>query len=71
MKINDMLDENEELRYRLKLDPKEPLDLTEFRKNKAIRQEEAKALNFQLQNEVGQSYAPFEAPFEDLIHVSL
>ncbi|XP_071113169.1 centrosomal protein of 290 kDa-like [Haliotis cracherodii] len=52
MKINDMLDENEELRYRLKLDPKEPLDLTEFRKNKAIRQEEAKALNFQLQNEI-------------------
>ncbi|XP_059169831.1 centrosomal protein of 290 kDa-like [Physella acuta] len=52
LKINELLDENEELRYKLGMDPKEPLDLTEFRKNKAIRQEEMKALNFTLQREI-------------------
>ncbi|XP_005096015.2 centrosomal protein of 290 kDa [Aplysia californica] len=52
LKINEILDENEELRYKLGMDPKEPLDLTEFRKNKAIRQEELKALNFTLQREI-------------------
>ena len=52
MRINDILDENEELRYRLGLDPKEPLDMKEFKKNKAIRKEEDRALNFALQGEV-------------------
>lgn len=52
MKINDILDENEELRYKLGMDPKEPMDLMEFRKNKAVRHEELKALNFTLQREV-------------------
>ncbi|CAL1542937.1 unnamed protein product [Lymnaea stagnalis] len=52
LKINELLDENEELRYKLGMDPKEPLDLTAFRKNKAIRQEEMKALNFTLQREI-------------------
>ncbi|OWF51997.1 centrosomal protein of 290 kDa-like [Mizuhopecten yessoensis] len=52
MKINDMEEENEDLRYRLGLDPREPLDLTQFRKNKATRKEEEKALNFILQREV-------------------
>ncbi|XP_060063320.1 centrosomal protein of 290 kDa-like [Ylistrum balloti] len=52
MKINDMEEENEDLRYRLGLDPREPLDLTQFRKNKATRKEEEKALNFILQQEV-------------------
>lgn len=52
LKINEILDENEELRYRLGMDPRAPLDLTEFRKNKAIRQEEEKALNFILQRQV-------------------
>ncbi|KAH9503689.1 hypothetical protein Btru_067161 [Bulinus truncatus] len=52
MKINELLDENEELRYKLGMDPKAPMDLTEFRKNKAIRQEEMKALNFTLQREI-------------------
>lgn len=51
LKINEILDENEELRYRLGMDPKAPLDLTEFRKNKAIRHEEGKALNFILQRQ--------------------
>ncbi|CAG5135824.1 unnamed protein product, partial [Candidula unifasciata] len=52
MKINEILDENEELRYKLGMDPREPLDLTELRKNKAIRQEELKAINFTLQREI-------------------
>ncbi|XP_055888045.1 centrosomal protein of 290 kDa-like [Biomphalaria glabrata] len=52
LKINELLDENEELRYKLGMDPKAPMDLTEFRKNKAIRQEEMKALNFTLQREI-------------------
>ncbi|KAJ8314697.1 hypothetical protein KUTeg_006847 [Tegillarca granosa] len=52
MKINDIEEENEDLRYRLGMDPKEPLDLTEFRKNKKLRKEEEKALNFILQKEV-------------------
>ncbi|XP_070190390.1 centrosomal protein of 290 kDa-like [Littorina saxatilis] len=54
LKINEILDENEELRYRLGMDPRAPLDLTEFRKNKAIRQEEEKALNFILQRQIEQ-----------------
>ncbi|GFR72659.1 centrosomal protein of 290 kDa [Elysia marginata] len=52
LKINEILDENEELRYKLGMDPREPLDLTSFRKNKAIRQEELKAVNFTLQREI-------------------
>ncbi|XP_055954901.1 centrosomal protein of 290 kDa [Patella vulgata] len=52
LRINDILDENEELRYKLGMDPKEPIDLTEFRKNKATRKEEEKALNFILQREI-------------------
>ena len=55
LKINEILDENEELRYRLSMDPRAPLDLTEFRKNKAIRHEEEKALNFILQRQVRES----------------
>lgn len=52
MKINDCEEENEDLRYRLGMDPREPIDLTEFRANKAKRKEEEKALNFILQREV-------------------
>ena len=52
MKINDIEEENEELRFKLGMDPRDPLDLTEFRKNKNIRKEEEKALNFILQKEV-------------------
>ncbi|XP_061195068.1 centrosomal protein of 290 kDa-like isoform X3 [Saccostrea echinata] len=52
MKINDIEEENEELRFKLGMDPRDPLDLTEFRKNKQIRKEEEKALNFILQKEV-------------------
>lgn len=52
MKINDLEEENEDLRYKLGLDPREPIDLTEYRVNKAKRKEEEKALNFILQREV-------------------
>ncbi|XP_056015074.1 centrosomal protein of 290 kDa-like [Ostrea edulis] len=52
MKINDIEEENEELRFKLGMDPRDPLDLTEFRKNKQLRKEEEKALNFILQKEV-------------------
>ncbi|PVD27873.1 hypothetical protein C0Q70_10448 [Pomacea canaliculata] len=54
LKINEILDENEELRYRLGMEPRQPLDLTEFRKNKAVRHEEEKALNFILQRQIEQ-----------------
>ena len=52
MKMNDMADEVEELRERLGLDPKEPIDMTEFKKKKKIRQQEDRALNNILQKEV-------------------
>ncbi|CAC5417989.1 unnamed protein product [Mytilus coruscus] len=52
MKFNDLEEENEDLRYRLGLDPREPIDLTEFKANKSKRKEEEKALNFILQREI-------------------
>ena len=52
MAINDLCEENEDLRGRLGLDPRKPLDLTEFRSKKAVRKEEDKALNYILQKEV-------------------
>ncbi len=56
MRINDQFDENDDLRSRLGLDPKEPIDLTEFRNKKHIKQQEEKALNRLLQKEV--QYSP-------------
>ena len=50
--LNDLYDETEDLRERLGLDPKEPLDLTEFKKKKGIRMQEDRALNRILQKEV-------------------
>lgn len=52
MAINDLCDENEDLRGRLGLDPRKPLDLTQFRSKKAVRKEEEKAMNYILQKEV-------------------
>lgn len=52
MTINDLCDENEDLRGRLNLDPRKPLDLTKFRSDKAVRKEEEKAMNYILQKEV-------------------
>ena len=51
--MNELQDENEDMRERLGLDPKEPVDLDEFKKRKNVRQQEDRALNRILQKEVG------------------
>ncbi|XP_071621844.1 centrosomal protein of 290 kDa isoform X1 [Heliangelus exortis] len=43
LKINDFLDENEELRERLGLEPKTMIDLNEFRSSKALKQQQFRA----------------------------
>ena len=45
MALNDLLEENEELRGRLGLDPKEPLDLGQVRLTKALQHQQDRALN--------------------------
>ena len=52
MAMNDLCDENEDLRGRLGLDPRKPVDLSQFRADKAKRLEGDKATNFLLQKEV-------------------
>ncbi|NXL50761.1 CE290 protein, partial [Podilymbus podiceps] len=43
IKINDFLDENEELRERLGLEPKTMVDLNEFRNSKTLKQQQYRA----------------------------
>uniref|UniRef100_A0A8C4KRZ2 Centrosomal protein 290 n=1 Tax=Dromaius novaehollandiae TaxID=8790 RepID=A0A8C4KRZ2_DRONO len=45
LKINDFLDENEELRQRLGLEPKTMIDLNEFRNSKTLKQQQYRAEN--------------------------
>ncbi|NXS88834.1 CE290 protein, partial [Erpornis zantholeuca] len=52
LKINDFLDENEELRERLGLEPKTMIDLSEFRNSKALKQQRYRAENQILLQEI-------------------
>ncbi|XP_050564253.1 LOW QUALITY PROTEIN: centrosomal protein of 290 kDa [Cygnus atratus] len=52
LKINDFLDENEELRERLGLEPKAMIDLNEIRNSKVLKQQQYRAENHILLKEI-------------------
>ncbi|KAF1434424.1 hypothetical protein FQV24_0009861, partial [Spheniscus mendiculus] len=69
-KINDFLDENEDLRERLGLEPKTMIDLNEFRNSKALRQQQYRAENqILLQEASDKSYFFIERLEEERIEL--
>ncbi|KAK2534920.1 Cep290 [Columba guinea] len=70
LKINDFLDENEELRERLGLEPKTMIDLNEFRNSKALKQQQYRAENqILLQEASDKSYFCIERLEEERVEL--